>query len=186
MHDYWIKILAQTQNRKSFNSELITPIRVLSVRTVSCGPSFFPLIYGARAKRAGHKQKAKKKTRISNTQDREKEVSEIFFDISEETDCSNLAGRGGTYRRIRQAKLTNHSARTNYIIKKVYRDFRGTITKMKTSTNLLFQTLNSLFVCALPGDLCFLELSLRLLRSLTFQLNFLAMAACQFHQPKVG
>ena len=49
------------------------------VRTVSYGPSFFPLIYGPSAKRAGHKSKGKKRGSVTYSTDRENEVSKIFI-----------------------------------------------------------------------------------------------------------
>ena len=80
------------------------------VRTVSYGPSFFPLIHGTLA------INQREKTRIHNLQYRPRnEVSKIFI-IS-----LRLIGRAGKesfkfsgpYSEIRPAKLTNHTARTN-------------------------------------------------------------------------
>ena len=44
------------------------------VRTVSYGPSFFPLIHGPSAKRAGHKSTGKKRGSVTYSTDRENEV----------------------------------------------------------------------------------------------------------------
>ena len=48
-------------------------------RTGSYGPSFFPLIYGPRVKRAGNKSKGKKRGSVTYSVDRENEVSKIFI-----------------------------------------------------------------------------------------------------------
>ena len=84
------------------------------VRTVSYGPSIFPFTYGPNAKRAGHKSTGKKRGSVTYSTDRENEVSKIFYI------CEVNQARGketfkftGPYRKIRPAKLTNHSARTN-------------------------------------------------------------------------
>ena len=51
------------------------------VHTVSYGPGFFPLIYGPRAKSAGHRSTEKTRIRIKSTysMDQENEVSKIFI-----------------------------------------------------------------------------------------------------------
>ena len=49
------------------------------VRTVSYGPSFFPLIYGPSAKRVGYKSTGKKRGSVTYSTDRENEVSKIFI-----------------------------------------------------------------------------------------------------------
>ena len=83
------------------------------VRTVSYAPSFFPFTYGPRAKRAGHKRGS-----VTYSTDRENEVSKIFI-ISlrlirrAEKETFKFSR---PYSRMRLAKLTNYSARTNWEI----------------------------------------------------------------------
>ena len=52
---------------------------VFSVRSVSYGPSFLPLIYGPSAKRVGHESTGKNEDPVTYSTDRENEVSKIFI-----------------------------------------------------------------------------------------------------------
>jgi len=68
------------------------------VRIVSYGLSFFSLIYGPSAKCAGHESKRKKRGSVTNSTDREDEVSKIFIislivpDGFGSDFCSHVAG----------------------------------------------------------------------------------------------
>ena len=68
----WIQSLSGSH----FEYLLLTEFEV---RTVSCGPSFFPFDYGPSAKRAGHKSTGKKRGSLTYSTDRENEVSKIFI-----------------------------------------------------------------------------------------------------------
>ena len=61
----------------NFNTYLL--LTEFEVRTVSYGPSFFPVDYGSSAKRAGHKSLGKKRGSVSYGADREDEVRKIFI-----------------------------------------------------------------------------------------------------------
>ena len=82
----WTKSTTR-QILSDINTSLI--LTEFEVRTVNNGPSFFSLINGPSAKRAGHKSTRKKRRSVTYSTDRENEINKIF------TISLRLIGREG-------------------------------------------------------------------------------------------
>ena len=81
------------------------------VRTVKYGPSFFPSIYGPRASRLGHKSTGKNEDPYFTVRtEKTRLIRYLLYLWSHFGDQKIFCG---PYSKVRPAKLTNHSARTN-------------------------------------------------------------------------